>query len=70
MIDDNNNQKTHYFFEGDDNLHEIIKKANVGDYIEMMSNNQMGWQLLEVVHVAGENRTIILKTMYDLTDEE
>lgn len=28
MSDDKNNQKTHYFFEGDDNLHEIIKKAN------------------------------------------
>ena len=48
------------FFEGDDNLHEIIKKAN----------NLMGWQLLEVVDVGGEKRTIILKTMYDLTDEE
>ena len=70
MSDDKNNQKTHYWFEDNDNLQEIIKKANVGDYIEMTSNNQMWWQLLEVVDVGGEKRTIILKTMYDLTDEE
>jgi len=69
MSEENTFRKTHCWYEGDDNLQEIIKKANVGDYIEFMTNNQMGWQLLEVIRVAGENHTVVAKTIYDIMDE-
>ena len=59
-------RKTYYWYEGyGEEIGDIIKQANIGDYIELMTNNQMGWKLLEVVNVGGEKGTITLKTMED-----
>lgn len=70
MSGENLNRNTHYWFEGNDNLQEIIDNANVGDYIELITNNQMGWELLEVVRVSGKKQTVVVKTMYDIMEEE
>ena len=70
MSQENINRARHLWFEGNNNLQEIIDNANVGDYIELITNNQMGWELLEVVRVSGKNQTVVVKTMYDIMEEE
>ena len=56
----------HYFFEGSDDFEEIVDKANVGDFIEEITSNQMDWKLHKVVKKAGKKTTEIVKTMEDV----
>jgi len=61
-----NKSKTHFIFEGINDFSEILQYAKIGDYIEIITNNQLGWELHEVTSNKGVKGTKLLKTYDDL----
>lgn len=61
-----NKPKTHFVFEGMTEFCEILEDTEIGDYIEIITNNQQGWELHEVTSNNGVKETKLLKTYDDL----
>lgn len=61
-LEENNNEPSRYvIWEGDDfnkKLKYILKKANYGDVIDYLTNNQLGVQLLKVIKDKDGSKTI------------
>ena len=51
-------------------LEENQEKINVGDTVEYVSNNQMGWEMYDVVLNKDGKKELKLKSNYDSLMEE
>lgn len=66
MAKEINARITHFVFEDIDKYEDVFKKASVGEFIELMTNNQLGWERHEVIMKDGEKQAKVVATIYDL----
>ena len=66
MANTENKPTKHIVFEGTFDFCEILEDTQIGDYIEIITNNQQGWELHEVILNDGVKTTKLLKNYDDL----